>query len=60
MAVGAIALSAVTIAIDKEFLHQKNVQQWWLYGGGPDSAQSVLSVVIYLRFCRRYMTNDLE
>jgi uncharacterized membrane protein len=30
MAVGAILLSVITTAIDKEILYQKDVRQWWL------------------------------
>jgi uncharacterized membrane protein len=45
MAVAAIVLSIITTAIDREILYQKDIQQWWLYSGGPDGARTVLSVI---------------
>jgi len=45
MAGAAILLSFVTIAIDKLFLYREGAQHWWLYGGGPDGARTVLSVI---------------
>jgi uncharacterized membrane protein len=45
MAGAAILLSFVTIAIDKMFLYREGAQHWWVYGGGPDGARTVLSVI---------------
>jgi uncharacterized membrane protein len=45
MAAAAILLSFVTIAVDQVFLHREGAQHWWVYGGGPDGARTVLSVI---------------
>jgi uncharacterized membrane protein len=45
MAGAAILLSFVTITIDKVFLYREGAQHWWIYGGGPDGARTVLSVI---------------
>jgi uncharacterized membrane protein len=45
MAGAAILLSFVTIAIDKESLYREGARHWWIYGGGPDGARTVLSVI---------------
>ncbi|MEN8780004.1 MAG: DUF2254 domain-containing protein [Desulfobacterales bacterium] len=45
MAGTAILLSFVTIAIDKVFLYREGARHWWIYGGGPDGARTVLSVI---------------
>jgi uncharacterized membrane protein len=45
MTAAAILLSFVTTAIDKGFLYREDIQQWWIYRGGPDGARTVLSVI---------------
>ena len=45
MAGAAILLSFISIALDKTFLFQDGVPQWWLYSSGPDGARTVLSVI---------------
>jgi uncharacterized membrane protein len=45
MAAAAILLSFVTIAIDKMLVYREDAQYWWIYGGGPDGARTVLSVI---------------
>ena len=45
MAVAAILLSFVTTSVDKALIYSNTVGQWWIYGGGPDGARTVLSVI---------------
>jgi len=45
MAAAAIFLSFITTAIDRIFLYRVGAQHWWIYGGGPDGARTILSVI---------------
>lgn len=45
MAGTAMLLSFGTLTIDRVFLFREGAQYWWIYGGGPDNARTVLSVI---------------
>jgi uncharacterized membrane protein len=45
MAGTAILLSVLTTALDKLFFHPDNTHLWWLYGGDPEGARTILSVI---------------
>jgi uncharacterized membrane protein len=45
MTAAAIMLAVVTTAIDRGLLLREDTRQWWIYSGGADGAQTVLSVI---------------
>jgi uncharacterized membrane protein len=45
MAAGALLLSLATVALDHRLESGDWSGTWWLYGGGPEGARSVLSVL---------------
>ncbi len=45
MASAAILLALITTAIDGALAGGTHTDQWWIYGGGPEGARSILSAI---------------